>query len=67
MRHLAVVELLTEEFEAMQLKNLQNLDQTAVAAQMQTSQSTVQRILDSAYHKVAEALVEGKAIRIIEP
>jgi predicted DNA-binding protein (UPF0251 family) len=33
---------------------------------MKTSQSTFQRILSSAYGKVTEALIEGKAIKIIK-
>jgi len=31
---------------------------------MKVSQSTLQRILTSAHKKVAEALIEGKAIKI---
>ena len=32
---------------------------------MKTSQSTYQRILYSAYKKIADALVNGKAIKIL--
>ncbi len=64
MRHLEVVELASEEMEAIRLKNIKDLDQTECAKQMKTSQSTFQRILSSAYKKIAEALVEGKAIQI---
>ncbi len=59
-----VVEITPEEAEALRLKNIQNLDQTEAAAEMRISQSTFQRILSSAYKKVSEALIQGKAIKI---
>ncbi|MCK5096232.1 MAG: DUF134 domain-containing protein [Candidatus Pacebacteria bacterium] len=64
MRFLENVELTTEELEALRLKNLKDLDQTQCAEMMKTSQSTFQRILSSAYKKITEALVIGKAIKI---
>ena len=66
MRFLEVVELTTEEVEALRLKNKKSLDQKECAKQMKTSQSTFQRILSSAYKKITKALVEGKAIKIIK-
>lgn len=66
MRFLEVVELTTEEAEALRLKNIKALDQIECAKLMKTSQSTFQRILSSAYQKIAEALIEGKAIKIIK-
>jgi len=65
MRFLEVIELTAEEVEALRLKNIKNLDQIECAKKMKTSQSTFQRILSSAYRKVSEALIEGKAIEII--
>jgi len=65
MRVLEVVTLTTEEVEALRLKNIKDLDQSECAQRMKTSQSTFQRILSSAYKKIAEALIEGKAIEII--
>ena len=65
MRNLDVVELTTEEMEALRLKNIKDLDQTECAKKMKTSQSTFQRILTSAYKKISLALVEGRAIKII--
>ena len=59
-----MVELNSEEMEAMRLKNMKDLDQNECAEKMKTSQSTFQRILSSAYKKITEALVEGKAIEI---
>ena len=64
MRFLDTVELTAEELEALRLKNLKDLDQTECAEMMKTSQSTFQRILSSAYKKITEALVSGKAIKI---
>jgi len=66
MRHLELVELTSEEVEALRLKNIKDLDQTDAAKKMNTSQSTFQRILCSAYKKITEALVEGKAIKIVK-
>lgn len=65
MRFLDIIELTHEEAEALRLKNIENLDQIQAAEKMQTSQSTFQRILSSAYKKVSVALIKGKAIKII--
>ena len=64
MRYLDIVELSMEEIEALRLKNVEQLDQGDCASKMNTSQSTFQRILSSAYSKVTRALVDGKAIKI---
>jgi len=64
MRFLDIVELTTEEAEALRLKNIKDLDQNEAAKMMKTSRSTFQRILSSAYKKITEALIEGKAIKI---
>jgi len=66
MRFLDMVELTTEEVEALRLKNKEDLDQAEAAKMMKTSCSTFQRILTSAYKKITEALIEGKAIKIIK-
>ena len=66
MRNLEIISLTHEEVEALRLKNIQNLDQNDAAQKMNTSQSTFQRILSSAYKKMSEALVKGKAIKIDE-
>jgi len=65
MRFLDIVELTVEEIEALRLKNVQGLDQEQAAKEMNTSQSTFQRILSSAYKKTSDALINGKAIKII--
>lgn len=61
-----MISLSCEEVEAMRLKNIENLDQVESAKRMRTSQSTFQRILASAYKKIARAIIEGKAIEIRE-
>ena len=66
MRFLDEIELTHEELEALRLKNVKNLDQIECAKLMETSQSTFQRILSSAYNKISRALVNGEAIRIIK-
>ncbi|KKS91329.1 MAG: hypothetical protein UV67_C0031G0007 [Parcubacteria group bacterium GW2011_GWC1_43_12] len=66
MRDLELVYLTREELEALRLKNIDNLEQIECAEKMKTSQSTFQRILSSAYKKVSDALINGKAIEIIK-
>ena len=66
MRYLEVIELTTEEAEALRLRNIKDLEQEEAAKKMNTSQSTYQRILSSAYKKITKALIEGKAIKIIK-
>ena len=53
-----------EEFEAMRLKDVEDLNQEECAERMQISRQTFQNIIDSARKKVAVALTEGNAIRI---
>ena len=65
MRNLGVKEISVEELEALRLKNVKNLDQNECAQKMNISQSTFQRILSEAYKKISDALVNGKAIKII--
>jgi len=63
---LEVVELTIEEVEALRLRNIEELDQTECAKKMNTSQSTFQRILSSAYKKITIAIVNGRAIKIVQ-
>jgi len=53
-----------EELEAIKLKDLEGLDQEECAKRMKISRGTFQRVLNSAKKKIADALVNGKAIRI---
>lgn len=66
LRNLEIVELTTEEMETYRLRHILDLDQQEAAERMNTSQSTYQRILYSAYKKIADALINGKAIKIIK-
>ena len=58
------ISLSLDELEALRLCDLENLNQTIAAQKMKISQSTLSRILISARSKVAQALTEGKAIKI---
>ena len=58
------VDLNVDELEALRLCDLNDLEQKEAAKKMKISQSTLQRILTSARRKVAEAITEGKAIKI---
>ncbi len=66
MRDLEIVELTTEELESYRLRHIHDMDQHEAAKKMDTSQSTYQRILYSAYKKIADALINGKAIKIVK-
>jgi len=61
---LGEVNLLVEEAEAIRLKDLEGLEQEESAQKMNISRTTFSRILDSARQKIADALLNGKAIRI---
>lgn len=56
--------LTMDEMESLRLKYEENLEQIKAAKKMKISQSTFQRILNSAFKKISEALIKGKAIRI---
>ncbi|MFH1448383.1 MAG: DUF134 domain-containing protein [Candidatus Micrarchaeota archaeon] len=58
------VELTVEEFEAIRLKDFKGLEQEEASKTMGISQPTFHRLIISARRKIAEALVEGKAIKI---
>lgn len=64
MRDLEEITLAVDEFEAIRLKDLEGLDQSKAAERMGISQPTFFRLLDSARKKIADAIVNGKAIRI---
>jgi predicted DNA-binding protein (UPF0251 family)/predicted Fe-Mo cluster-binding NifX family protein len=64
LRFLEEVQLTLEEAEAIRLKDIEELEQEQCATQMNVSRPTFQRILSSARKKTADALLNGKAIRI---
>lgn len=53
-----------DEFEAVRLKDYEGLDQTDCAKKMDVSQSTFHRLILSARKKIADAIVNGKSIKI---
>jgi len=52
------------EFEAIRLVDLTEVPQEEAGKQMQVSQSTLSRVLKSGRKKIADAIVNGKAIKI---
>ena len=56
--------LSVEEAEAIRLKDLEGLQQEECAQRMRISRPTFHRLLESARAKLADALINGKAIRI---
>lgn len=66
LNQLKVVSLTKEEMEALRLKNIEELDQKECAKKMNTSQSTIQRILQVAHKKITTAIINGTAIEIEE-
>ena len=63
-RHLERVELTYDELEAVRLKDIEGLDQTDAAKKMKISRTTYLRTLKGAREKIAEGLINGKAIMI---
>ena len=53
-----------DEFEAVRLKDLGGLDEETAAKKMNISQPTFNRLVSSARKKIADAIVNGKAIKI---
>lgn len=53
-----------EELEALRLKDLEGFEQEECAKRMEVSRPTFQRILLSAREKVADCLINGKALHI---
>ena len=64
LRILDEVILSVEEAEAIRLKDLEGLEQEEGAQRMNISRPTFQRVLASGRQKMADALLNGKAIRI---
>jgi predicted DNA-binding protein (UPF0251 family) len=58
------VRLSLEELESIRLRDLEALEQEECAQRMHISRPTFHRILESARRKLADALINGKAIQI---
>jgi len=64
LRQLSEVVISFDEFEAVRLKDLEGLEQEECAKKMKISQPTFHRLVLSARKKIADAIINGKAIQI---
>jgi predicted DNA-binding protein (UPF0251 family) len=58
------VSIRLDELEAIRLADYEGLYHEDAAQKMKISRATFGRILDEARHKVAEAIIKGKALKI---
>ena len=58
------IELAQDELEAIRLADLNGLFQEDAAVKMRVSRATFGRIIIRAHQKIADAIINGKAIRI---
>lgn len=56
--------LTIDEYEAVRLIDLNEIEQGKAAKEMKISQPTLSRLLKSGRKKLAEAIIKGKAIKI---
>jgi uncharacterized protein len=63
-KELEETSLKLEEYEAVRLKDLENLEQEECAKKMNISQPTFHRLLISARKKIADSIINGKALKI---
>ena len=64
LRDLKIINLGIDELESLRLSDQLGSSQMAAAKKMNISQPTFNRIISAARQKVADCLVEGKAIKI---
>lgn len=64
LRDLEEIVLKMDELEAMRLTDLEGLYQQEAAERMGVSRQTIGNIINSAHAKIADALLNGKALRI---
>ncbi|MDD5596525.1 MAG: DUF134 domain-containing protein [Victivallaceae bacterium] len=62
---LAGVELSVDELEALRLADLEGMYQDRAAAEMEVSRQTFGNIVKKARKKVADAIINGKALKIV--
>jgi len=58
------IDLAMDEFEALRLADFMGLEQKKAAESMHISQQTFSRILKRAHKAIADAIVQGKIIKI---
>jgi len=63
-KNLSVVTLTVDEYEAIRLADHKKLKQEDAAKKMNISRPTFTRLINSARKKTAEAIIDGKAIKI---
>lgn len=66
MSMLEEVSLAKDELEAIKLADFDGLSHESGAEKMQISRATFGRILQKARHKIADSIVNGKAIQILK-
>ncbi len=64
MAELSEVILLADEVEAIRLADHEKLYQEEAALKMKISRQTFGRIIESAHSKIADALINGKALKL---
>ena len=62
--HADVIRMAVDEFETIRLIDLLGLTQEECAAQMRVARTTVQRMYTDGRRKIADALVNGRTLRI---
>jgi len=66
MKILEEIVIFPDEVEALKLHDIDGLEQLDAAKKMGISQSTFARTLDKVYKKLAEGIINGKAIKIAD-
>jgi len=61
---LDTIDLDIDEYEAIRLADRENMYQDEAAMRMGISRQTFGRIIESAHHKIAMAITDGKALKI---
>jgi predicted DNA-binding protein (UPF0251 family) len=64
LRELTEVIILPDELEALKLYEVDNLAQVEASKKMRISQPTFARLLNRANKKIADAIINGKAIKV---
>lgn len=64
LRELEEIILSLDEIEAINLSDIENLQQLEAATRMNISRQTFGNILNRAHKKIATAILQGKALRI---